>query len=233
MGGSLESHEVQEGRGDVSETGLIKPILEVDAVGETSATDDDRDRGQGVRCERHGFAVVILERLQGLFRALHHVVGIAMVGSDQKAPLDLVHDVEELLEACIHELAAADGGREVAGVAYHIGVGEIDADLVVFARSQRLLAGRGDLPGLHVRLLIERANIRRDLEVRLELIVKVARAVAVPEEGDVPKLLCLGAHKRPQTVLGQELSGDARDSRRRHQIVRRKLSMARGGREKR
>ena len=43
--------------------------------------------------------------------------------------------------------------------------------------------GPGRAPAhLHKRLLIEEAIVGRDLDVRLERLVKVARAVAVPKE---------------------------------------------------
>ena len=45
----------------------------------------------------------------------------------------------------------------------HVGVGKIDADHLVFATPERLLAGFADLPRLHLRLLVELDLIRGDL----------------------------------------------------------------------
>jgi hypothetical protein len=44
------------------------------------------------------------------------------------------------------------------------------------------------------------------LDVGLQLLVKVPRPVAVPEEGHVAKLLRLAAHEGALAVLGQELA---------------------------
>ena len=79
---------------------------------------------------------------------------------------------------------------------------------------------------LHQRLLIEEAVVGGDFEVGLKLLVKVAGAVAVPEEGDVAKLLSFRAGKGSQAVLREILTRGARDGRRWDEVVARQLEIA-------
>ncbi len=62
------------------------------------------------------------------------------------------------------------------------GVGEVDADHLVLAREQGLLAGLCDFARLHVRCLVEGNSVTGDLHIRLQGLLEVAAAVAVPEE---------------------------------------------------
>ena len=90
---------------------------------------------------------------------------------------------------------------------------------VVALGAQRLNAGGGDFGRLHGRRGVEGHVVGGDLDVRFQLFVKVARAVAVPEKGDVPELLRLAARKGAHAVLGQPLRRHLGDGGRRHKVV--------------
>mmetsp|Transcript_20858 Transcript_20858/g.43998 ORF Transcript_20858/g.43998 Transcript_20858/m.43998 type:complete len:446 (-) Transcript_20858:362-1699(-) len=222
----LVSHQVEDGGCDVGESGVRQVVAEDDIVGEALAADKDRDGRQRVARERQQLAVLGGERLVGLLGALHHVVGVAVVGRDDEDTVELVDRVEKVLEAAVAELARSRRGRKVARVANHVGVGVVYAQHVVPAALQRGDGRVGDLARFHQRLLVEDALIRWDLNVRFELLVKVARAVAVPEKGDVAELLRLGARKRAHAVVRSVLARRLGDRGRRHQVSRRQLEVA-------
>ena len=98
---------------------------------------------------------------------------------------------ERAAKALVHRLAGRDGGRQVAGMADHVGVGEVHHDQVVaLARSPRpggRSPRRRDISGLQV--------IGRDLG-RGGHVAVLARVggflAAVQEEGDMGILLGLG-----------------------------------------
>eukprot|EP00965_Chrysotila_dentata_P205798 6183168-Pleurochrysis_carterae.AAC.1 len=71
----------------------------------------------------------------------------------------------------------------------------------------------------HQRLLVEDARVRWDLDVRFELLIKVARAIAVPEKGDVAELLRLGARKCADAVVSSVFTRRLGNRRRRHQVL--------------
>ena len=57
---------------------------------------------------------------------LDHVVGVAVVGGDQAGAAARAHGVADAAEAGVDRLDRRDGGRQHAGVADHVGVGEVD-----------------------------------------------------------------------------------------------------------
>mmetsp|Transcript_35619 Transcript_35619/g.79185 ORF Transcript_35619/g.79185 Transcript_35619/m.79185 type:complete len:298 (+) Transcript_35619:1020-1913(+) len=149
-----------------------------------------------------------------------------MVRGDQPSCADAVRHLQQLLEALVNCLNRPDGGLKVTCVAHHIWVCVVDAHHLVLAALEGLLACCSDLKCLHVGLLVENNLVRGDLQVGLQLAIKVAGPVAVPKKGNVAKLLGLGAGKGGDAVLGQVLPTDVQDLRGGNQVVGGQLEVA-------
>ncbi len=55
-------------------------------------------------------------------------LGVAVVGGDEQASAALFDRLIDAVELGVDGLDGADGGFELAGVADHVGVGEVDDD---------------------------------------------------------------------------------------------------------
>mmetsp|Transcript_11540 Transcript_11540/g.32739 ORF Transcript_11540/g.32739 Transcript_11540/m.32739 type:complete len:388 (-) Transcript_11540:627-1790(-) len=222
----LVAKEVQEGRGDVGQSGVGQVISERDLRGQVDAADGNRHRRQGVAGERHHSALLVHGGGIVLLGALAHVVSVAVVGCHKPAGAHLLAHLQKLADALVADLAGDLGGLKVPSVPHHVRVGKVDADHLVLARAHRLLGGLTDFTCLHEGGLVERHLVGGDLDIGLHALIKVAGAVAVPEESDVPKLLGFGAGKCGDPVLHQILPGRLADGRRRHEEVGRQLEVA-------
>ena len=69
--------------------------------------------------------------------------------------LDMRRRMPPHLDTLVDSCAGHDGGVQVARVAHHVRVGEVDAHVPVLATLERLDAQLGDLMALHLRLLVE------------------------------------------------------------------------------
>ena len=149
-----------------------------------------------------------------------------MVGGDHDYAVRLGDHRKQARQLEVQALHGGDHGLEVAGVADHVAVGVVDAQVAVLARLDGFDQGVGDLGALHPRALLEGHHVRRDLGVGLELVVELARLVAVPEVGDVAVLLGLGDGELGDAVLREVLAEGAADRRRHHQEAGRNLEVA-------
>src|SRR5688572_32079272 len=66
-----------------------------------------------------------------------HLLGVAMVGGDDERSAAGKRRIDDPADAFIDDFDGLDGGVQLAGVADHIGVGEVDDD-------ERLAIGRGE-----------------------------------------------------------------------------------------
>ncbi len=149
-----------------------------------------------------------------------------MVGGDDDralGPLDGVHEPAELQ---IDRLDGEHRGLEVAGVADHVAVREVDAQVLDPSALDGREGGVGDLRRLHPGALLEGDVVAGDLDVVLERLVELARAVAVPEVGHVAVLLGLAAGELGHAVVGEVLAEGALDVRRVDQEVLGELQVA-------
>ena len=95
-------------------------------VGATSAsTPPSGSQLRTLDGDDHGHRV---QRVRGVGRAvvLEHLVGVAVVGGDEQRAAGVLDDPTTLAEARVDGLDRGDRGRDDAGVADHVGVGEVD-----------------------------------------------------------------------------------------------------------
>ena len=60
---------------------------------------------------RQGYGLPLLEDGLALLRALHHVVGVAVVRRHEPARVDLIAHVQQLLQALVHARACLHARR--------------------------------------------------------------------------------------------------------------------------
>ena len=72
-----------------------------------------------------------------------------------------VNRPDHLAKAAVDLLDRGDGGRDVAGVADHVGVGEVDDPEAVVAGRPALAERVGGVFGAHRRLLVIRGDVAR------------------------------------------------------------------------
>ena len=178
-----------------------------------------------MRGERHVLSIGVRERLPRLLVSLDHVVRIAVVTTHEIHASQLIDLLQQLAQALVTRLAGPYRRLEASSMAHHIWTRKIDAKKVVTAALQGSDSCLGDLLRLHVRLLVEGALVARNLHVRLPLLIKVTRPVAIPKEGDVAKLLRLTARENVHAVLHHVLPTRLLDERWRHQVFRWELQV--------
>ena len=102
-----------------------------------------------------------------LLVVLIHIVGIAVVGGDDKDAARLFHRVVDALKADV-ERPHRDLNRLIdAGVTDHVAVGIVEADEIVSAAFNGFDDGVGDLGALHPRALFKRNDVGGDLKILL------------------------------------------------------------------
>ena len=142
-----------------------------------------------------------------------------MVGGQAEDAARLVDRRLEPAQLQVHSFHGTDDRVEHAGVAHHVAVREVQADVVVLAALDRLDNLVGDLRALHPGPLLEGHHVGGDLHVVLKLLVELALLVSVEEVGHVPVLLGLGDGQELHAGLGQVLAHRAVDARRVHQVL--------------
>ena len=85
---------------------------------------------------------------------LEHLLAVAVVGGDDQRPALLVDGRDDLAEAGVRLLDRRDGGRDHAGVADHVGVGEVDDPEAVAVLTPVLGEGLGRGGRAHLRLVV-------------------------------------------------------------------------------
>ena len=109
--------------------------------------------------QRHRIGGVRGVRAAG-FRIAHHFA-IAVIGGDEKRAAGFLDRLGDAAEPGIDRLHRLDRGRQVAGVADHVGIGVVEHDQIVFAgidRGDRLV---GEFGRRHFRLQIVGRDFRR------------------------------------------------------------------------
>ena len=133
-------------------------------------------------------------------RLVDHHLGVAVVGGDQRDAALGQRRGDDPGGAGVGRLAGGDGRFQHAGVADHVGVGEVDDHEVEAPRLDRADHRVGDAGGAHLRLQVVGRHLRRGDQGAL-LAGEGLLAPAVEEEGDVRVLLGLGGVELGAAVL--------------------------------
>lgn len=168
-----KAHDVEDGGGDVGKDTVL---------GVSALFLGDVYKGHGV------------ERVSGVWCAVgvDCIVGVAVVGNDDY--LVVVHrlgGLDNIVEACIEGLDSLLNGGIDTGVAYHVTVGKVDDDEVVFVGLDGVDKLVLDLDSAHLGLQIVCSDLGRRHECAV-LAGEGSLAAAVEEECDVGILLGFG-----------------------------------------
>ena len=175
-----------------------------------------------------GFEMPCLVHL-GLSRLLIdlvHLVGVAVVGSDQRHAAQFVNDFEDARELDIQRFHGAPGRQQGAGVSHHVTVGEIDAIILVRAALQLGNQAVSYFGTLHPRALLKGHHVGRDFHIGLQFLGELAGLVAVPEVGHVSELLRFGDSELTHAGSDQILAHGVGDLRRIYQVAVRDMQVA-------
>ena len=155
-----------------------------------------------------------------------HDVGVAVVGRVHEYAADFVNHLDQSLHTLVEHSHGFDGGFEVSGVADHVAVGKVESPEPVFAAAEQFDGLFGDLAKFHAGRRVEFDVVARNLDVGLEIRVDVARSVAVPEVGDVTKLLSLADSEASYTFGAKKLAHRAIDRWRSDEVLARNVSIS-------
>ena len=123
---------------------------------------------------------------------LEHLLGVAVVGGDDAGPARLVHGGDDLGEVAVDLLDGGDRRRDHAGVADHVGVGEVDDPEAVAPLGPVVGELGGRRGGAHLGLLVVGGDVPGRVDQVALLPAPLLLAAAVEEVGDVGVLLGLG-----------------------------------------
>ena len=160
---------------------------------------DGRVRGHH---ERHG-----IQRVRGVRRAvrLEHVVRVAVIGGDHERTTGRLHRGDDVPEACVDGLDRRDRSADHAGVADHVGVGEVDdpeGGPVLAPAGDELL---GNLPRAHLRLVVVGRHVAGARRQFAPLVREGSLFSAVEEVRHVRVLLGLGDVQLRASGRGDQL----------------------------
>ena len=173
-----------------------------------------------------GTGLVVCDGVRAAGHRIAHQFAIAVVGGDQQRaarPLDRIHD---LAEAGVDRLHRLDRGRQAAGVADHVGIGEVQNDHVVFAGVDRLHRLGGQLRRRHLRLQVVGRDLGRRHHDAVFARVRFL-AAAVEEISDVRIFLGLGHAQLRAAGVGHDLAEDVRKALRREDRRHQRVEIAR------
>ena len=142
---------------------------------------------------------------EGSAIGLAHLVGVAVVGSQQNLTTGGQNRVDDLAGAGVHSLNGLHSGLEDAGVTDHVAVGEVQDDHVVLAALDALDALVGNLEGAHLGLQVVGGNLGAGDQGAI-LALEGSLHAAVEEEGHMGVLLGLGDAQLGLAALGQVLA---------------------------
>ena len=216
--GSLVTHHINHSSGYIGKTELSVVSLQLVVV--VLVIDKARNGIKGVAGLSLAVAVLILLDIPGLLVHLVHLVCVAVVSGDKRRTVKLVDNVENSLKLNINSLNTDTGRCHIAGVTYHIAVGEVYSEITVLAASESLDKLIGDLRGLHPGSLLKGYYVRGDFLVGLKSFVKFTALVTVPEVGNVSVFLSLGDSVFGNTGSTEILAHGVGDLGRRYQILR-------------
>ncbi len=147
----------------------------------------------------------------GLAVGVLHLLAVAVIGGDQERAARGAHGRGDGADAGVHRLDGVDGRVELAGVADHVGVGEVDEDEVVLAA----LDGRHhlvrDAQRAHLGLEIVGGDVARGGDELAVLALEGLLPPAAEEVGHVRVLLGLGAAELAEPRAREELAEGVRD----------------------
>lgn len=152
--GFLDSHEVENGRGDIGEETpdlVLFPDHLITRFFPVIVRSDEP--------ERDGIDGVFGVDFSGL--EIFEFLRVSVIGGDQDGPVVLEDDGNEDGETLISGLACDDGRFFVSGMADHIGIRVIDEDEVVFILPDYFYEFFGDLRCAHLGDFIEVGHGRR------------------------------------------------------------------------
>ena len=134
--GSLKAHEVDHGSGHARKAKAA--VVGLDRVGVFCVGVVVDDAGHAVEgVAGLGLVGAVLAGLGlTLLVGLVHLVGIAVVGSEERHATEAVNDGQEACQLKVKRLHRATGRRKRAGMTYHIAGREVDAQIFVFAAFQ-------------------------------------------------------------------------------------------------
>ena len=156
----------------------------------------------------------------GLF--IEHLLGIAMVGGDEHHAARRLDRLHQASQAGVDGFDGLGRRGEIAGVADHVGIGEVDHDQVEFARADRLDELVGHFRSAHLGLEVVGLDLGGGDQDAL-LAVEHALLAAVEEEGDVRVLLGLGDAQLLEAGARHRLAQPHLDDFRREQRAQQRI----------
>ena len=173
-----------------------------------------------------GRAVFLAGYFSGFFVVLKHVVGITMIRAHDHHTARGVNCLFKAGKLEVHTFHRAENRLIDSGVAYHVAVREVEADKVVFSRSDCFNHRIGNFCALHPGSLFEGENVAFDFNVVFEFFIEFAEFVSIEEVGYMAVLLgfadCEGAHTGSHEVFAH----GAVDGGRNDEILRRDVEVA-------
>ena len=139
----LLAQDAQDRRGDVLE-GAVGAEFHAAVVGHQD--------------ERHGIGGVV--SVGAVRDRVDHGLGVAVVGADDPGAFMSAQNLIDAGEAGVDGFDGADGRLHFAGMAHHIGVGEVHDDHVEVAAFDGFDDDVGDAGGAHLRLQIVSRDLR-------------------------------------------------------------------------
>ncbi len=118
-----------------------------------------------------------------------HVVGIAVISSDQHQSAHLVYGFFKPAQTKVNALHTNLGCLENTGMSDHVAIGIVAANKIVFAGKYGLYQKVADLRAFHPRTLFEWHLVGAYLDVVLEFGIDFAGLVAVIKVSNMPVLL--------------------------------------------
>ena len=157
---------------------------------------------------------------------LVHFLGITVVSCDDRHTADRIDCRENSLQSDIYRLDADNCGFKNTCMSDHIAVREVNAHERILVLGDELDELVCDLRRLHPRALLERNDVRRDLDVLFEFVVELRGSVTVEEVCNMAVLLCLGDRQLSDALVSQKLTECISDDRRRNEELLRDVKVA-------
>ncbi len=173
--GQAELEQVQQRRRDVAQRAVGAETIVRSVFGDVD----------------HGHRVGGMRRVRAAGDGIDHQLGVAVVGGDEPASVSFLDGFVDAAELRVDGLDGADGRLEFAGVAHHVGVGEVGDHQVECGVVDGFHDGVADAFGLH----LGREIVGRHLERGNQRAVFAGERLldaAVEEVRDVRKLFRLG-----------------------------------------
>src|SRR5574344_369769 len=148
-----------------------------------------------------------VERVRGVWCTvgIDCVIGIAMVGNDDSLITRFLHGVDDLTNAIVHGKNGLGDGIVNARMSYHIAIGEVDNDEIIFI----LLDSSDQLVfhfiSTHLRLQVVSGNLWRRHKNTVLTLIRLF-TTAIEEERYVCVLLGLSRMKLFFALFAQELA---------------------------